>query len=375
MISLDFTKNVSYPIGLDIGHQWVNMVQLGGNGALSAIAAEKARIGRVRDGEPAMLCEAIIEVIGEMLGRGKFVGRDVISNLPNEQLNITSFRLSQMGPEDTYEAVCNEASERFNLSGERDVIRYLKVGEVQQGEELKNEIVIFAVADEAVREQIEMLQAAGLNPVGIEPVPCALFRSFERPLRRNEDRNQALVFVDIGKCFTTVVFSRGSEITFVKEIDLGAMRFDEEIAVKLGISVEEASVLRSSLQMERNKSGGSIGKTATAVQSSLDVSTRQVIVDAVSSVSQEIAKEIGLCFRYYTVTFRGKRVEKAFFSGSGAYEDILLNVLKRQLTVEVEIAEPFRGIDISKVDLGGCRRSNLCEWTVATGLALKELKS
>jgi hypothetical protein len=32
-------------------------------------------------------------------------------------------------------------------------------------------------------------------------------------------------------------------------------------------------------------------------------------------VAEELAKEISLCFRYYTVTFRGKRVEKAIFTG------------------------------------------------------------
>lgn len=373
MISLGIANKIDYPIGLDIGHDWINMVQLDGSGTLSVTAAEKARIDQDDDVDPAQKRRAVSEAIVEMLGRGKFQGRNVVSNLPNEQLYITSFRLPQMNESETAKAVRAEVISRFNLNDERDVVQHLVVGEVHQNDETKNEVVIFAASAESLGDHIAMLSEAGLNPAGIEPVPCALFRSFERSLRRYEDREQALVFVDIGKCFTTVVFNRGGEITFVKEIDLGALRFDEEIAGKLGVTIEEASVLRSGLQAERRKGGSnnSGGGAATAVQSGLDVATRQVIVDAVGAVSQELAREISLCFRYYTVTFRGKRVERAYFSGSGSYEDILLNVLKRQLTVEVETAEPFRGIDISSVDLGECRRSKLSEWTVAVGLALK----
>jgi Tfp pilus assembly PilM family ATPase len=74
------------------------------------------------------------------------------------------------------------------------------------------------------------------------------------------------------------------------------------------------------------------------------------------------------------VTFRGKRVERAIFSGGGTYENILVNVLRRQLMVDVEIAEPFRGLNTSGVNLVSDRKGELCEWTVAVGLALKGLE-
>ena len=107
----------------------------------------------------------------------------------------------------------------------------------------------------------------------------------------------------------------------------------------------------------------------------LDASTRQVMIDAISAVAEELAREISLCFRYYTVTFRGKRVERAIFTGGGAYESILINVLKRQLTVEIEVAQPLKGFDLSSekasISFDSDRRGLLCEWAVAVGLALK----
>jgi type IV pilus assembly protein PilM len=106
----------------------------------------------------------------------------------------------------------------------------------------------------------------------------------------------------------------------------------------------------------------------------LDTSTRQVIVDAITTVSEKLVREISLCFRYYTVTFRGKRVERAVLSGGEAYEQILVNVLKRQLAVDVEMSQPFRGFDMMNFNVKGDRRSCLAEWTVAVGLSLKGWK-
>ncbi|MCJ7777384.1 MAG: hypothetical protein MUP16_03630, partial [Sedimentisphaerales bacterium] len=59
----------------------------------------------------------------------------------------------------------------------------------------------------------------------------------------------------------------------------------------------------------------------------------------------------------------------------GAYEDILLNVLRRQLAVEIEVAQPLKGFDLMNVDFGSDRHGLLCEWAVAVGLSLKGVAS
>jgi type IV pilus assembly protein PilM len=177
-----------------------------------------------------------------------------------------------------------------------------------------------------------------------------------------------------------VVFGRGGQISFVKQIPIGGKNFIEEVAGKLGISSAEAEMLRKNLRKESDASRPKAGSKRKSGSNNrkLDAATRQVITDAISSVANDLAKEISLCLRYYTVTFRGKRVQKATFAGGGAYEDILLDVLRDQLAVEVELAEPLRGFDLSSeansVRFEGDRRGRLCEWAVAVGLSLKGRK-
>jgi len=71
------------------------------------------------------------------------------------------------------------------------------------------------------------------------------------------------------------------------------------------------------------------------------------------------------------VTFRGKSIERAIFSGGEAYENILLDFLRQQLSIEIEVAQPLRGFDMKNVKFDVSKQDLLCEWAVAVGLSLK----
>ena len=397
------------PIGLDIGHNSIKMIQLATNGEhMSILAADKVRVDASINGDGEERRSFVISAIKQILAKGKFRGRNVVSCLPNDKLKITSLRLAETEPDEMERALRKEAGQRFGLDPDRDTINYLIAGNVQSGEISKNELILFAASDETIRSHIAMLEEVQLRPVVIDTVPHALFRSFERSRRREEDRERTDVFVDVGSQFTTVVFGRGGEISFTKQIPIGGEKFNSEIASKLGVSIDEAEILREKLQMESAiKAGIGLGvpKSSSPGQgravpilqaeqngnghsaerfdrperltveglsrSPLDASTQEVMVDAIGAAAEELAREISLCLRYYTVTFRGKRVERAVFSGGEAYERILLNVLRRHLTVEIEIAQPLKGLDMTNVNFDSDRRGLLCEWAVAVGLGLK----
>ena len=378
MISLGFKTRDIRPIGLDIGHHSIKMIQLAVYGEqITVLAAEEARI-EPTNGDEQERNNYIVSAIKDMLARGNFHGKNVVSCLPSGDLKITSLRLTEAEGEKTEHLLRREIVQRFGLDPDKDAMDYIIAGNVRQGDEIKNELILFATNNEIVKSHIEILETAGLRPIAIDTIPCALFRSFERSLRRQEDREYAVIFIDVGSCYTTVVFGRGGEICFVKQIKIGAGNFNREVASKLNISNNEAEILRGQLQAEY---GPAMPKQHPATQESaestqkIDASTRQVMIDGISKIADELAKEVSLCLRYYTVTFRGRRVERAVLTGGGGYEKILLDVLRRQLTVGIEVAQPLKGFDLSKeranLNFYGDRRGLLCEWAVAVGLSLK----
>ena len=414
MIDWKFKTRGVCPIGLDIGHSSVKMIQLEVKGGYrNVVAAAKTDIDPRLNGDKEARRSFVVSAVKRMLADGGFRGRNVVSCLSNDSLRISNLRLGRTDTERIEQAVKKEMQPRFGLDPDKDIVNYIVAGDVRHGDEIRSELILLAVDSETVKDHIDMLTEAGLRPVAVDAIPCALFRGFERLLQRQEDKEQTTVFVDVGGRFTTVVFGRAGEISFIKQVPIGGERFNQEVAAKLGVDISGAQTLRRTLRAERLAVAGSWGLTCDktdgdnqtqqeqdgtpalalpqvraedsfgvdlensrpfdGIRQRLDTSTRQAVVDAVSAVAEELAKEISLCFRYYTVTFRGKRVERAVFAGGGAYEDILLNVLRRQLTVEIEVAQPLKGFDLMNVDFGGDRRGLLYEWAVAVGLSLKGL--
>ena len=380
MVGWKLNKRGLRPIGLDIGHGSIKMIQLLiDDGQMSVHAADEMRIEVGPDSDEQARRSAVISAIKRILAKGSFIGKDVVSCLPSGKLKITSVRLAEADPRAIERSLRKEAAQRFGLDTEEDPMDYLVAGSVRQGDEVKNELILFATDSETIKDHIGMLEEAGLRPVAIDPIPCALFRSFGRSLRRQEDLERTVVFVDVGQRFTTVVFGRGREISLVKQIGIGGERFVQEIATKLGVSVGQAETLRDALRTGKEASSiddADVPESVTGKEEhAIDPSTRDMITDVANSVAEDLAREISLCLRYYTVTFRGARVERAVFAGGGAYEDILIDVLKRQLVVELEIAEPLRGLDLSSrrasLNFQSDRRGRLCEWAVAVGLSLK----
>jgi type IV pilus assembly protein PilM len=368
MLGMNLKYRTLRPIGLDIGHSSVKMIQLEINGEkISVHAAQETHIENDTNGDEQAWKGMITSTIKRMLVNGGFSGKDVISCLPSGDLKITSMRLTEAENQRIEQIIKREVAERFGLNPEKDAMDYIVAGNVRQGDEIKNELVLFATGNEIIRNHIDMIEQAGLKPVSIDLIPCALFRSFERSLRRQEDLENAVVFVDIGCCYTTIVFGRGREICFVKQIKIGADNFNREVAAKLGITSREAEILRKDFQAETG--------TSHHTSQKIDASTRQGMVDVISKVADELAKEISLCLRYYSVTFVGKRVERAIFTGGGSYENILIDIMKRQLSVAIEIAQPLRGCEISNdnVNPGLFPDKNglYCEWAIAVGLGLR----
>ena len=172
---------------------------------------------------------------------------------------------------------------------------YLSAGTIQQGEETKKEFIVFGANDQAIRNHIKMLEEAKLRPVGIDVIPCSLFRSSIRYLRRQEDKENTVVLIDIGNKYSTVVFGRGGEISFVKQIPVGGEKFNHRIAAKLGIAVKDAEMLRGSMRIERINSlyslpeENSSGNNQEQNKNGLDNQTRQTMAEAIKSVAEELA--------------------------------------------------------------------------------------
>ncbi len=379
-----WTRHRIGPIGLDIGHDSIKMLQLSDDGhGLSVHRLQKRRFPGSADEEAQR--RDLILTIRRMLEEGDFHGTEAALCLANDHLKVTSIRLAESDVATTTAQLYKEAALRFGLDPGRDPIQYIPAGEVRQGDQTRQEVILFAAERSTTEESLALLDEARLTAVGLEPVPCALMRGSQRTSREDGQRAGTVVLVDVGRRFTTVVFSRAGQICFAKVIEAGMEGFGRAIADKLGAELSEAETLRANWEAAEAESRGAgqiptldgelegdgSGYPSPGPRKPLDPSVHRTVTDCMHSVADALAREVSLCARYYTVTFRGHRIERILVSGGGGYEPLLLAGIQARVGSEVEPARPLRGLGDSSGRQDDPTRGGGCEWALALGLAFK----
>lgn len=302
---------------------------------------------------------AHVEKIKQLIREGGFQGKRVIIGAPHNATRIKNFRLPRMPEEELSEAVRFEALERFQGLDDEAEIRYYSAGEVQSGQGEQSELIVIAVRGDVIRGYLRALSDSGLMCGSIDFAPAAGFRPFERFLKRTEDVDRVNVFLDVGFGGSRLVLTRGTEIAFVKVFDLGVDALEAAVAKGLSIEREEASELWRA--------------AAQPAEDEVEDERRPAVAAAVAEPIAKLGKEISLCLRYFSVTFRGLHGDGITCVGGGARSALLRERLSEAVQLPVRIGHPMRSLATDQVFTGADRRSGQPEWTTVVGLAMKGL--
>jgi type IV pilus assembly protein PilM len=299
------------------------------------------------------------ERIRHLIREGGFHGRGVILGAPHNATRIKNFRLPRMPEEELSEAVRFEALERFQGLDDEPEIRFFNAGEVQSGQGEQFELIVIAVRGDVIRGYLEALGDCGLCCESIDFAPAAGFRPFERFLKRTEDVDRVNVFLDIGFGGSRLVLTRGTDMAFVKVFDLGTDIIEAAVANGLSIEREAARELwRAAAEPEGED---------------VEDPRKPAVAAAVAEPLAKLGKEISLCLRYFSVTFRGLHADGITCVGGGARNALLRERLSETVQLPVRIGHPMRGLATDQVFTGADRRSGQPEWTTVVGLAMKGL--
>src|SRR5580704_14179782 len=107
-----FRRSDIQPIGLDIGHDSVKMLQLEVDGSnLTVRAAARRELDPSTRGEDAL--DTALGIAAQLIKRGSFIGRRVIAALPREIVHLKNLRLPVIPPAELPSAIKFEARNIF----------------------------------------------------------------------------------------------------------------------------------------------------------------------------------------------------------------------------------------------------------------------
>jgi type IV pilus assembly protein PilM len=364
-----FTRAQVQPIAVDIGADSVKLLQMEVVGqSLAVIAADRqplppaARVDDLKD-----RTAAAAELIRRMLRTNPFSGRRIIAALPREIVYVKNLRLPLMPEHELRSAIEFEVKNIFPFERSEAHVRFLNAGEVRQGADARQEVLVIAARHSDVDTFVCELHRSGAIIESLDFEPSAVYRSVERFIRRREDEQEVHVLVDVGGARTQVVIGRGQNISFFKSIESGGQSLNEAVAGELNISIDEARALRRR-QIENAVIPNSAGD---GEENARRDPVRQAVFDATRRIMESLVHEVSLCLRYHSVTFRGHRPTRVRLIGGEASDPQLLSAFNAGLPIPTEPARPLHSVDTSRMRAAD-RRGYMSEWTTALGMSLKK---
>lgn len=357
-----------YPIGIDIDGDGARLMQLARTKAglrVVAMAQVDGVDGEVSDAddvsEDTGTLDTLLRGITRRAGQGGFHGRECVVSVDDRWLRTRSVRLPQMSESECDKAVRLDGAQRLGFASDESIeLGWVRAGEVAQGEEVRDELIYLGASRERLRSVGMGLAMGGLRPIGMEPSFIALTRCMGRTLRRKEDEGMVRALIEIGRRMTRVLITRGNRVGLYRTIELGGEDMTRQAAERLGLAPETIEDLR------RQRMYGAVGGDV-----SIDEKVDRAIFDAVRPLMGDLAHEITLCLRHYTVTFRGSRPTKCVIIGSESLEPRLADVVGGAVHLPTVLGAPFKGM----TPASNARQFDRCElwsgWTVACGLSLQ----
>ena len=337
------------PIGVDIGSRSVKLVQLEHDqsdvheAARWELPPEEGQLPEARD-------EAVVAALVQARQHRNFRGHDAVFCVRGRDLFVQNIRVPQASGDDLEKIMRIEAASRLPYPADQADIRYIEAADIRQGETVRREVILVACRHAVVERTIALAERAKLNPLAIDVEPAAVLRSFVRQRRRSDDSQSRAMLVHVGAAASLILIARGDEILFIKYLDVCGKKLDQAVASRLEIGEAEAASLRRHNGERR--------------ADQIDPEISRSLLESCRPVLEQLAVELSLSMRYYSVTFRDHPLSQIVIGGGEAQPHVV-EWLSERLGLTCEMADPLRPFDRAP---SGPRSA---QWDIASGLALR----
>jgi len=341
-------------VGIDIGASSVKLCQLSPlkkGYVLERFGLVPLPSETIVDGA-LMNSARVVEAIQELLAVHKIKTRQAAIAVSGHSVIIKKIPLPQMTPDELAESIQWEA-EQFIPFDIADVNLDVQIVNTESAQKGQMDVVLVAAKKDYINEYTSVVMEAGLEPTVCDVDAFAIENMYEA--NYEVDLNQTVALVNIGASKTNInIIARGIS-TFTRDLTIGGNTFTEEIQRQMQVSRDEAESLKVG--------GASPDGRAEAV-------VPQEVERALRQVAENVTTEIQRSIDFYSATSADPSPAKVYLTGGTARLEALSRALGSRLGVPIEVANPFRLIQVPD-HLRGTMQSIGPLAAVAVGLGLR----
>lgn len=314
-------------LGLDISHTGIKVMSIDPKRwavqGYGSIDLEPLRVKEALEVEGKTYLTDNIKLLLSEKVIGATNSKQVAIAVPTARSFSRTFTLPGSAEKTLHEAVLLEAEQYIPIPATSLYIDYQVI------ERNKKEITVLmsAMTRVVIDNVVASVEAAGLQPVLIEPGIC----SVGRVLTATERGDLPTVIVDIGPASTDIaILDRGS-IRVTGGLSIGGNTFTLDIAKKLNVALENAHQLK--------------------VLNGLNAGPRQQKLTAALEPSlQRILAEVKKVMRYYDERIsQDRKLEQLLVVGSGSNLPGIGEYFTNALVMPARVASPWQKLDFGKI--------------------------
>ena len=336
-------------VGLDIGSSSVKAVELARKGRdyeLVSLGIEPLGQDVVVDGS---IMDALIvsSAIKKVVAENKIKVKEVATSVSGHSVIVKRITVSATSDAEVASAMQYEAQQHIPFDVADVNLSYQVMGPAPAG---GTEVMLVAAKREKILNHTNVLSQAGRVPVIVDIDSLALQNTFEA--NYDPPPGALVALLNIGASTMNINIVRDGTPLFTRDVSVGGNQYTDTLQKELDLSFEDA---------ERLKQGRPLPN---------------VTVDAATShlhtVSEILLLEIQKTFDFFRQTTSPENIQAIYVAGGTAKVEGLLELLKEEFNVPIEMMDPFRKVHInpSRFDTGYTAEvaPRLC---VAVGLALR----
>ena len=336
-------------IGIDIGSRALKAVKLLNtkNGYfLQNVGFLNIPAGLIEDGIIRDPVE-ISELIRRLMKIAHIKERNVAIAVAGTSVIIKKITLQNIPKDKFHETITFEAEQYIPFDINDVDLDYEVLGEDEENPRLIK-VLIVAVKKDFVSDYVSVVQMAGLNPCVVDVDAFALQNIFKINYDSKEEK---IALIDIGARKASLSIMKNNSVVFMRNVPLGCLQIDEEIAFAAGCTQEEAEVIKIS------------GKS--------DKISDEQLKQIVSSVCIGWCLEIKRAFDFHYSSAPEDSVSKILISGGGANINEFSGLLASEVSVNVEIINPFINVEIADGVDSSYLRQIAPQLAICLGLSLR----
>jgi type IV pilus assembly protein PilM len=355
-------------VGLDIGSSSIKMVQLKPSGksyVLTNYAVHEISEEAVEDIDPDLKPGVIAAGLKKLFKEKRISSKNVVTAVSGDAVIVRYIKLPFMTRDELKKIIGFEAEQHIPIPIDQVVIDFHVLGEVEEDNQKKLEILLIAAKEEMVDDHVSILKNAKLKSKVIDVDSFAMENAYEQ--NYGIEPGQTVALINIGAKTTTINVIEDGVSHLTRDFSVAGNQFTKEIQREFNLGFAQAE------ELKRQQGAVTIESDEIMLTRMPDKDDRSMrISEAVIPVLNKLLSEFRRSFDFYENSIKKRPISKVVLSGGGARLKNIDKFFADKLGVPTEIGDPFKTIEISRNVDQDALRAQAPALMVGLGLALRK---